>query len=229
MKLVTYEHNGSGQRAGAIASGGREIVDLLSANMGVGSSSENEWYANIQSMIEGGDEALHTAYDLVKKAPSSARVPYEDVILHAPVQPPIQMRDCLCFEGHLINAFKNARKMRASQSEDPEVAMAEMEQKGILQVPQTFYEQPIYYKANRFSVVGHDRDVLWPKHSQLLDFELEFGCYIGKLALDVPKEKALDFVYGYTIFNDFTARDSQIAEMGGQLGPAKGKDFDTGN
>ena len=229
MKLVTYEHNGSGPRAGAIVSGGTEIVDLLSANMGMGSSSANEWYANIQSMIEGGDEALHTAYDLIKKAPSSARVAYEDVILHAPVQPPIQIRDCLCFEGHLINAFQNARKMRASQSEDPEAAMAEMEEKGILQVPQTFYEQPIYYKANRFSVVGHDRDVLWPKYSQRLDFELEFGCYIGKLALDVPKEKALDYVYGYTIFNDFTARDAQVAEMGGQLGPAKGKDFDTGN
>jgi 2-keto-4-pentenoate hydratase/2-oxohepta-3-ene-1,7-dioic acid hydratase in catechol pathway len=104
-----------------------------------------------------------------------------------------------------------------------------MEEKGILSVPQTFYDQPIYYKANRFSVVGHDHDVIWPRYSNFMDFELEFGVYIGKPAKDVAKEAARDHIFGYTIFNDFTARDAQTAEMGGSLGPAKGKDFDTAN
>jgi 2-keto-4-pentenoate hydratase/2-oxohepta-3-ene-1,7-dioic acid hydratase in catechol pathway len=71
--------------------------------------------------------------------------------------------------------------------------------------------------------------VIWPDYSQVLDFELEFGCFIKKAAKNVLKEKARDYVFGYTIFNDFTARDAQTAEMAGQLGPAKGKDFDTAN
>jgi len=104
-----------------------------------------------------------------------------------------------------------------------------MERTGVLRVPSTFYEQPIYYKCNRFAVVGTDADVIWPDYSQVLDFELEFGCFIKRPAKDVPKEKARDCIFGYTIFNDFTARDAQTAEMGGQLGPAKGKDFDTAN
>jgi 2-keto-4-pentenoate hydratase/2-oxohepta-3-ene-1,7-dioic acid hydratase in catechol pathway len=45
----------------------------------------------------------------------------------------------------------------------------------------------------------------------------------------VPKEKAREHIFGYTIFNDISARDAQAVEMGGMLGPAKGKDFDTGN
>jgi len=92
-----------------------------------------------------------------------------------------------------------------------------------------FYEQPIYYKANRFSVIGTDQDVIWPHYSRVLDFELEFGCYIRKPARDIKAADARDYIFGYTIFNDMWARDTQTREMPGQLGPAKSKDFDTGN
>jgi 2-keto-4-pentenoate hydratase/2-oxohepta-3-ene-1,7-dioic acid hydratase in catechol pathway len=62
-----------------------------------------------------------------------------------------------------------------------------------------------------------------------MDFELEFGCYIGKAGCDIAKEKAREHIFGYTLFNDFSARDEQTKEMAGQLGPGKGKDFDGGN
>jgi 2-keto-4-pentenoate hydratase/2-oxohepta-3-ene-1,7-dioic acid hydratase in catechol pathway len=62
-----------------------------------------------------------------------------------------------------------------------------------------------------------------------LDFELEFGCYIGRPGKDIPKEQAREHIFGYTIFNDFSARDEQTKEMAGQLGPGKGKDFDNAN
>ena len=95
--------------------------------------------------------------------------------------------------------------------------------------PKCGIEQPIYYKANRFSFIGHETDVVWPAYSQWMDYELELACVIGKTGKDIAKEKAMEHIFGFTIFNDFSARDAQIAEMAAQLGPAKGKDFDTGN
>jgi 2-keto-4-pentenoate hydratase/2-oxohepta-3-ene-1,7-dioic acid hydratase in catechol pathway len=95
--------------------------------------------------------------------------------------------------------------------------------------PEVWFKQPIYYKANRFSFVGHDTDVIWPGYSNWMDFELELAAVIGKTSKDIAPEKAMDHIFGFTIFNDFSARDAQYLEMAGQLGPAKGKDFDTGN
>jgi 2-keto-4-pentenoate hydratase/2-oxohepta-3-ene-1,7-dioic acid hydratase in catechol pathway len=117
------------------------------------------------------------------------------------------MRDFLCFEKHLVQAFKAIGK-------NP---------------PQAWYERPIFYHPSRFSVCGPDAEVPWPRYSEKLDFELEFGCYIGKPGKDIPKARAREHVFGYTIFNDFSARDEQAKEMAGQLGPGKGKDFDNAN
>jgi 2-keto-4-pentenoate hydratase/2-oxohepta-3-ene-1,7-dioic acid hydratase in catechol pathway len=139
------------------------------------------------------------------------------------------MRDFLCFEQHLQQAFKAARTVRAQQSPDPAAAMRDMEANGILAVPQAWYERPIFYHPNRMNVIGTDQDVVWPAYSALMDFELEFGCYIGRAGKDIPKDKAREHIFGYTIFNDFSARDEQTKEMPGQLGPGKGKDFDGSN
>ena len=62
-----------------------------------------------------------------------------------------------------------------------------------------------------------------------MDYELEFACVIGRVGTDISHEDALEHVFGYTVFNDASARDAQGKEMAGMLGPAKGKDFDTGN
>ena len=227
MKLVTYQCSGSAARAGAVIHDGTDIVDLAAA------SALRGWdqapYANVLAMIEAGDAALAQAYDLLTAPPGAVVAAVADCVLHAPLQPPVQMRDCLCFEGHLKQSYRNMREMRAQRSPDPAAAMAEMERDGILTIPKVFYEQPIYYKANRFAVVGTGHDVIWPRYSEVMDFELEFGIYIGKRALDVAAGQARPYIYGYTIFNDMSARDAQWAEMGGQLGPAKGKDFDTSN
>jgi 2-keto-4-pentenoate hydratase/2-oxohepta-3-ene-1,7-dioic acid hydratase in catechol pathway len=62
-----------------------------------------------------------------------------------------------------------------------------------------------------------------------MDFECEVGIIIGRKGKDIPVEKAGDHIFGYLIFNDMSARDAQFREMKARLGPAKGKDFDTGN
>lgn len=225
MKLVTYEKDGK-QRAGALIEGDRKIVDLATAHQDA-FGEHHSAFDSILSMIEGGDGSLDRAYETLKRSRSA--FDRESVKLLAPVPVPPQMRDCLCFELHLIQSFDAVRRIRANATPDPEAAMREFEEKGIFAVPKTFYEQPIYYKANRFSVVGTDEDVIWPAYSKLMDFELEFGFYVRRQGVDIARDKARDYIYGYTIFNDFSARDAQTAEMGGQLGPAKGKDFDKGN
>lgn len=226
MKLVTYERKGK-PRAGAFVDGDRKIVDLAEAHKEAFGKSYPA-FTSVQAMIEAGDAALDRAYETVKKGRKGAFA-RKDVRLLAPVPVPIQMRDCLCFETHLKQSFAAARRVRANATPDPEAAMKEFERTGVLSIPKIFYEQPIYYKANRFSVIGTDQDVLWPSYSKLMDFELEFGFYVRKKGVDIARDKARDYIYGYTIFNDFSARDAQTAEMGGQLGPAKGKDFDFGN
>ena len=228
MKLVTFVPPNSEPRAGALVDDARAVVDLAAAHRETFGESAAD-LEQVLAIIEGGDDSLDRAYETLKKSRSDRAYQLADVKLLAPIPRPPQMRDCLCFELHLVQAFNAARQLRANNSPDPAAALAEMERTGVLRVPSTFYDQPIYYKCNRFAVIGTDEDVLWPSYSRVLDFELEFGCFIKKAAKDVPVASARDYIFGYTIFNDFTARDAQTEEMGGQLGPAKGKDFDTAN
>jgi 2-keto-4-pentenoate hydratase/2-oxohepta-3-ene-1,7-dioic acid hydratase in catechol pathway len=226
MRLVTFQKDGGPQKAGAFLDNNSRVVDLAAA--GQAAFGGDPQLASVLAIVEGGDAALDKAYEAVKKAPASAVFDRSDIHLLAPIQPPPQIRDCLCFELHLKQAFAAARKLHAMQSADPAKALAEIE-KSPSPAPAIFYKQPLYYKANRFAVIGTDDDVVWPNYSKFLDFELEFGVYIKKKATNVPKEKARDYIFGYTIFNDMSARDAQVAEMEGRLGPCKGKDFDTGN
>ena len=92
-----------------------------------------------------------------------------------------------------------------------------------------FFDIPAYYKGNRFSIAGHGADVHWPAYSDEVDYELEFSIVIGKKGKDISRDRAHEYIFGYMVFNDFSARDAQKREMGLPLGPAKGKDFDGGN
>lgn len=139
------------------------------------------------------------------------------------------MRDFLSFERHVQGCRTTRFRHRTRGQADAEQQFAAFVAAGGLKLAPVWYEQPIYYKGNRMSVVGHEHDVQWPHYSKQLDFELEFGIFIGKAAKNVAREDAGAHIFGYSIFNDITARDAQTRESEGQLGPAKGKDFDTGN
>ncbi len=130
----------------------------------------------------------------------------QEVKFLAPVPRPNTIRDFSTFEQH---------QKRATRA------------KGTDEVPRVWYEIPVYWKANPENVVGPGEDVVWPRYSERLDFELEFGVYIGRQGKNIPKEKAHEYIGGYTIFNDISARDRQAAEGVMTFGPAKGKDFDT--
>lgn len=228
LRLVTYSNSDGVQRSGAFIENDQCIVDLVQAAEAVHGQSPVE-FASVLALIEAGDDALASAAELVARAPGSAVIERPHVTLMAPIQPPPQMRDCSCFELHLVQCYEAARRGAAAKSPDPEAAFKAMDTSQDDRALATFRRQPIYYKCNRFSVIGADQDVIWPAYSKALDFELEMACYIGKRALDVPADKASDYIVGFTIYNDMSARDAQGWEMSGRLGPAKGKDFDTGN
>lgn len=228
VRLVTFVATGVEQRLGALIDGDATVIDLQSANIAAHGNARPE-LASVLSLIEGGEAALDFARSLQERAPAPARLNRTQVKLHAPIQPPPQMRDCLTFELHLRQCFDSARRFRARRSPDPEAAIRAMDTSADDRVIETFNRQPIYYKANRFAVIGADQDVIWPSYSKALDFELEFGCYIGQKTKDVGRDAARNHIVGYTIFNDISARDAQALEMPGLLGPAKSKDFDTAN
>ena len=228
MRLVTFQLADGVQRSGALFDNDQAVLDLREASRIV-RGGDSVALASVQALLTGGEPLLEEARALQARAPADAVHERSAVKLLAPIQPPTQMRDCSCFELHLRQSFAAARRARALRTPDPEATLKAMNTRADDCVIDTFNRQPIYYKCNRFAVIGPDDDVIWPAYSKLLDFELEFGCYIGQRAKDVSRENARAHIYGYTIFNDISARDAQATEMGGMLGPAKGKDFDTAN
>jgi 2-keto-4-pentenoate hydratase/2-oxohepta-3-ene-1,7-dioic acid hydratase in catechol pathway len=224
MRLVTFTVAGA-KRLGALVNGDRLIVDFAAA------SSGDPVFASMLALIEAGAPALDRARAIVADAQRSGRGLIETAAakLMAPLPEPPQMRDFLCFEKHLIQAFARLRQVRAAAMPDPEKALREMEAAGTYNVPKIWYERPSFYKPSRFAVCGPDQDVVWPAYSKTIDYELEFACVIGKAGRNIANDKAREYIFGYTIFNDLSARDEQAQEMLSNLGPGKGKDFDNSN
>jgi len=93
---------------------------------------------------------------------------------------------------------------------------------------ESWYHVPVFYFSNPASVVAHEGEVWAPHGCVELDYELELACVIGRTARDLPADdEALGVVAGFTIMNDWSARDLQRVEMSVGLGPSKGKDFAT--
>ncbi|WP_243794588.1 fumarylacetoacetate hydrolase family protein [Saccharopolyspora gloriosae] len=130
-------------------------------------------------------------------------VPVERVRLLPPLEPP-SVRDFVAFEEHVEGVV-------ASVS-------------GGGGVPPEWYEAPTFYFTNPAALVGAHDDVPIPPGSRLFDFELEVAAVLGRDGESVSPEEARSAIFGYTIFNDWSARDLQSREMKVSLGPAKGKD-----
>jgi fumarylacetoacetate (FAA) hydrolase len=99
--------------------------------------------------------------------------------------------------------------------------------RGLDMIPQ-WYQVPVFYFSNPAGVIGPEAEVYAPRGCEALDYELELACVIGREARDLSDDDhALDAVAGWTIMNDWSARDLQRVEMAVGLGPSKGKDFAT--
>ncbi len=227
MKLATFR-SGAKEKIGLVHGNHSRVFDLASAADRDGKS--NPAFASMLSLIDAGASALDQAQKLFDKSgdDKTLSVDVAAVEILAPVPEPRQMRDGMSFPLHILQAPRGQLKLAARARNDmAELARIEAEPLG--ELPEVYRKQPIYYITNRFSVRGTNTTVKWPRYSKVMDYELEFGVITKNKGANIPASKAKDHVFGFTIFNDFSARDAQRIEMEGRLGPAKGKSFDGGN
>jgi fumarylacetoacetate (FAA) hydrolase len=143
--------------------------------------------------------------ELLRKPSKTIVYHHNEVLLLAPLLRPNSFRDFYAFEEHV----RNARGRRG------------------LEVAEEWYRFPVFYFSNHSAIYGPGQGVPIPKSTAELDYELEIGCVIGRAGRDIPVEHAADYIAGFCVLNDWTARDIQREEMRVGLGPAKGKDFAT--
>jgi len=223
MKFVTFERNGT-CAPGVILEPG-QLLDIKTASAAVG----GEPLSDMLDVIAAGQAALALVRNWVRNPPDGCLVKANDVRLKAPLPRPNMIRDFANYELHVRQAIAASLKVRARATPDPDTTLAKFYEGGLHVIPKIWFEQPLYFKGNPRSVIGPDEDVIWPKFAKLMDYELELAVIVGGPAKDLTVDNASQAIFGYTIFNDFSARDMQSRETQFRLGPAKGKDFDTGN
>lgn len=211
MRLYRYVSRNAGiQPRLAVAVDDQPPVDLLLAWERTGRSGdpqEDRFLVSTLALIERGPELWGEVGDVAHRAGSheDLRVPGKEAGHRwlCPLDQLASLRDFLAFEDHV----KRGAQRRSGE------------------VPEYWYEAPVYYKGNHRSIIGPDDVCPWPSFSDRLDFELELAMVIGRRGRDVSAGAAGAHIFGFTVFNDFSARDIQSREMSAWLGPAKGKDF----
>lgn len=174
---------------------------------------ENDFYAvpfenglTIQSLLEIG---LPAALKIVAGQNSSEKHGGNDICLLAPLKPGT-VRDGVAFEAHVEGVTRSID--------------------GASDVADEWYDFPTFYFTNPHAIIGPD-EVMSPPPSEKLDYELELGIIVGSVdgepGRNLSPEQAKKAIFGYTVMNDWSARDIQAREMKVRLGPAKGKDFAT--
>jgi fumarylacetoacetate (FAA) hydrolase len=218
MKLVTFRLPDLSTRAGLVhaervsALDYPDVLALLRDPQGL--EKARRALESISAELSPEDllqSAAHSSQPLLGLMPQSRRhgmseeYMLHELVLLAPIAEPPTLRDFYAFEQHV----RAARALRNAQM-----------------IPE-WYEIPTFYFSNTSEVYAHDDPVPYPEGSGELDFELEIACVIGREGKDIPLEEAGAYIAGYTIMNDWSARDFQRKDMQLQLGPGKGKDFAT--
>lgn len=152
-------------------------------------------FADLYDVIAAGAESA-----AAKK--SGDWLPVDEVQFLSPLRPKT-LRDAYAFETHVKTANRNRGQ----------------------EVPENWYKFPVFYFSNPNNDFGHEEVIPYPAYTQALDYELEIAAIIGKPGRDLTPEEAPGHIFGFTIFNDWSARDLQVQEMRVNFGPVKSKDF----
>jgi len=199
MKLVTYTQKGTSPQLGVLISDNVYNLHLLQSSLP----------DNMKDFLWDGEKAMEQAKqldaDLKSGKKEASSLSLSQVQLLAPVPEPTSCRDGYAFRQHVAAARRNRK-----------VPMIE-----------EFDQYPIFYFTNHNAVQGPGEIWCMPDHFQKLDFELEASIVLGKKGRNVRAKDADQYIAGYMIMNDMSARTLQMEEMLLNLGPAKGKDFST--
>ena len=217
MKLVTFTHEGD-QRIGALI--GDDVLDFAATSGG-----SHPAFASMLALIEGGPEAWKAAKALVADLDPAALLPLSAVALRAPLPTPVRLRDCSLFIEHMDVVLLRMAREVAVGAVDPEATYEQLVASGRYTLHPAFRSSCLYYNADHNSVSGPDVDIVWPSYSTWMDFELEWACVIGRTGMDIRPTEARAHIFGFTILNDWSARDIQLPLMQTMLGPGEGKDF----
>jgi 2-keto-4-pentenoate hydratase/2-oxohepta-3-ene-1,7-dioic acid hydratase in catechol pathway len=215
---VTYAVRGADRpvlRAGVLGDG--VVVDADHAIAAAGgesvAGSSPQGSSSLLTLIRGGDGAIETTREAADRALANGDErngdevivrPLDEVQLVAPLPRPNSLRDYLVVEEHLRNC----------------VAAGLLEK-----IADEWFNLPTHYKANVDEIYGPDDTVPWPNYTDKLDYELEIGAVIGIPGRRISAEDAGRHIVGYTIYNDWSARDFQGREMSVGTGPGICKDF----
>lgn len=225
MRLVTYESRGAARpeaRVGALV-GDELVVDLTRARAAdlarrghprARREAEATVPTDALELLRGGEPALEAARDALEHVVGEGVSTLEGepvalvadaVRLRSPLPRPNSLRDFMVVEEHVLRSYER---------------MADG-----AKVPEEWFKIPVYYKGNVDEVYGPDDIVPWPGYTDKLDYELEVGAVIGKPGRRIAAEDAHEHIVGYTLYNDWSARDIQFREMSVGIGPGYGKDF----
>ena len=158
-----------------------------------------------ETVLDVGFDGAMVAF-IEAGAPVGSPTPVENARLLSPLRPR-SLRDFLAFEGHLKNAFRRLGRP----------------------IPDEWYEVPAFYRGMPDTVIGTEETIPYPSYTEKLDHELELAAIIGKVGKDIPRDEADGYIFGYTIWNDLSARDTQARELPVGMGPSKAKDWDGSN
>jgi fumarylacetoacetate (FAA) hydrolase len=162
---------------------------------------------DMNAFLQGGDALMERAKKINQDILDGTLQPKEEIFYEilAPVPHPSSCRDGYAFRQHVAAARRNRKVDMIAE----------------------FDQYPIFYFTNHNAIQGPGEIPCMPDHFQKLDFELEVAVVIGKKGRNIKATTADDYIAGYMIMNDMSARTLQMEEMLLNLGPAKGKDFST--
>jgi 2-keto-4-pentenoate hydratase/2-oxohepta-3-ene-1,7-dioic acid hydratase in catechol pathway len=224
MRLVTFELNtplGPARRTGALV--GQHVIDLCLARAAYLSSrgctryrtiAEAEVPSDMLELLAGGDYSLEAAREALDHVGQSGAQDIDDALichppggvrLLAPLPRPNSLRDFLVFEEHLRNVYRTLGREN--------------------QFPPEWFNLPAHYKGNVDAIYGPEDVVPYPGYTEKLDYELEICAVVGRRGRRIQAADAEAYIAGYTIYNDWSARDIQMRESSVGIGPGIGKDF----
>jgi 2-keto-4-pentenoate hydratase/2-oxohepta-3-ene-1,7-dioic acid hydratase in catechol pathway len=225
VRLVTFEVStvlGPIRRTGGLIAGG-QVVDLCLARAAQHARlgrpryrqlAEAEAPSDMLELLQGGEYSLEAAREAIEHAGTSGDETFEgapirhdvaDIRLLAPLPRPNSLRDFLVFEEHLRNVSRTVGRGD--------------------QLPPEWYNLPAHYKGNVDAIYGPDDVVPYPGYTEKLDYELEICAVVGKRGRRIKEADAASYIAGYTLYNDWSARDIQMREGSVGIGPGIGKDF----